>query len=113
MANIAPVAAQSPVPLIGAFEGLRGVSALLVVLYHLRLIQSDFILGGYLSVDVFFVLSGYIMMLNYGGRIVDGRAALDFLGKRIARLYPLFLFTTFTVLLAHGVVEPWVSKLVE
>ena len=99
------------VPTIQSFEGLRGICAALVVLYHFGLVKSNLIAGSYLFVDVFFVLSGYIMMLNYYQRLVDRRAFMDFLGKRFARLYPLFLFTTFTFLLATKLVAPYLQGL--
>lgn len=113
MASSSNSAPRSSIPLIGAFEGLRGLSAVMVVLYHLKLVHLDVVSGAYLFVDVFFVLSGYIMMLNYGDRVVDGRSALDFLGKRIARLYPLFLLTTVTVLVASKLVEPRMHVLLD
>ncbi len=99
------------VPTIQSFEGLRGICAALVVLYHFGLVKSNLIAGSYLFVDVFFVLSGYIMMLNYSERLVDRRAFMDFLGKRVARLYPLFLFTTFTFLVATKIVAPYLQGL--
>jgi peptidoglycan/LPS O-acetylase OafA/YrhL len=51
--------------------------------------------GGYLSVDVFFVLSGFVLSLNYGGAISSGAIdARAFIVARFARLYPLFFATT-------------------
>lgn len=80
-------------------EGLRGVLALLVVVYHLGLntVLERFGLhfGGWLSVDVFFALSGFVLAHTYyGGK----RSAEDFALGRIARLYPLHVLTTLVML---------------
>lgn len=60
---------------IKALTGLRGAAALIVVAYHY--LQSDIahpgpIRCGYLAVDLFFILSGFVMALNYGERFRDG-----------------------------------------
>jgi peptidoglycan/LPS O-acetylase OafA/YrhL len=90
---------------IPALTGLRGFAAVLVVVYHYaaspHLAQPYTPIGpGYLGVDVFFVLSGFLMALNYGEGFRRGfsRAAYrNFLGKRLARIYPLYLFATLGV----------------
>ena len=41
---------------------LRGISILLVFFYHLKIsFQNIFVSGGYLGVDIFFVISGYLI----------------------------------------------------
>ena len=71
-----------------------------VVAYHL-LLPGKLIAGwpaamvgrGYLAVDVFFVLSGFVMALSYGDLFAAGfawRASARFLRRRVARLYPLY-----------------------
>jgi len=84
---------------IDALTGIRGIAAWLVVLYHLRLAfapslpaQLLVVLGkGYLAVDLFFVLSGFVLWLTWGQRLqTEGfGAAATFLQKRIARVWPL------------------------
>ncbi|RPF72753.1 acyltransferase [Aurantiacibacter spongiae] len=86
-------------PHLAALTGLRGVAAWMVVLYHARLLLTDWLPGGvtamagmgYLAVDVFFLLSGFVMWLNYGPRLRrDGLAgAPRFWWRRIARIWPL------------------------
>jgi peptidoglycan/LPS O-acetylase OafA/YrhL len=86
-------------PQLDALTGARGLAAWFVVLYHIRTGFTDAVpqslikvFGqGYLAVDLFFVLSGFVMWLNYGEKFArDGlRAAPDFLLRRIARIYPL------------------------
>lgn len=88
-----------------AVQALRILSALWVVLYHARdhalltpasgLWQS-FVGFGYLGVDIFFVISGYIMALNTAEKTTfGGRFALRFLATRATRIYsgwwPVFL----------------------
>ncbi|WP_454736303.1 acyltransferase family protein [Cupriavidus necator] len=87
---------------IRSLTGLRGIAALYVVSYHLHPTAGDgliptFFRHGYLAVDLFFVLSGFVMALNYGSIFRDGfttSAYRAFLIKRIARVYPLYLFVT-------------------
>jgi peptidoglycan/LPS O-acetylase OafA/YrhL len=50
---------------------------------------------GYLAVDLFFCLSGFVLAYNYGERFRlhwSLRSYADFLWRRIARLFPLYLF---------------------
>jgi peptidoglycan/LPS O-acetylase OafA/YrhL len=82
-----------------ALTGLRGVAAVLVCIHHLVLHLGAppsparaFALRGYLMVDLFFVLSGFVMALAYegwfAGRFSAGTYGL-FLWRRFARLWPL------------------------
>ncbi len=68
-------------------DALRGVAALLVLWYHLHLSQhvGFYPFRGYLAVDFFFMLSGYVMARTYEGRM---RGGLWFLRKRFWRLWP-------------------------
>ena len=86
---------------IDALTGLRGIAACLVVLYHftpadkLPLAPLRNAIGrGYLWVDLFFVLSGFVIALNYGELFRDRFSPAvfgEFLVRRVARLYPLYL----------------------
>lgn len=86
---------------IDALTGLRGLAAWLVVLYHFREHTPAFlgdamrqlVDGGYLAVDLFFILSGLVLYINYHHQFdqVRGRTALNFYIRRIARIYPLHL----------------------
>jgi len=79
---------------IAPLTGLRAFAALAVVLYNHRMLIHSALPGlpdsvgsqGYLGVDVFFVLSGFVLALNYGGRIHSGRDYFEFVGYRVARL---------------------------
>ncbi len=95
------------VPMIRSLEGLRGIAALLVALYHLGIgaSQLSLIRNGYLFVDLFFVLSGYIMCAAYAQRMEGGDDLRVFLVRRIGRLFPLLVFSTLAfVLLANLIV---------
>jgi peptidoglycan/LPS O-acetylase OafA/YrhL len=78
-----------------ALDGLRGVSALMVALHHLPLAFHSFgsplIREAYTFVDFFFVLSGFVIAHAYGSRLASGRDLVDFLVRRIGRLWPLHL----------------------
>jgi peptidoglycan/LPS O-acetylase OafA/YrhL len=78
-----------------ALDGLRGVAALFVVLLHVEwtnhLTENRLIQHSYVAVDLFFILSGFVISANYSHRIDNVREALTFLGLRFFRLYPLHL----------------------
>lgn len=69
-------------------DGLRAIAVLAVILFHFKLVGFD---GGYVGVDIFFVISGYLI----GGLIVDETAAgtftyARFYSRRIKRLFAAF-----------------------
>ena len=74
-----------------ALDGLRGVAAFGVLLYHLRLIlgTAGFFAHAYLAVDFFFLLSGFVLAHAYGERLTGLRAIPAFLRDRVIRLHPL------------------------
>lgn len=83
-----------------SLTSLRGIAAWFVVLYHIRLSVAGlpagavaFFAKGYLAVDFFFLLSGFVIWLSWSDRLrQDGwRAVAPFLHKRIARIWPLHL----------------------
>jgi len=105
---------------IKSFTGLRGAAALFVATYHLLYgMVSDptkhdlgiiFLRHGYLSVDLFFVLSGYVMALTYAKLFApafDRHAVIDFLGRRIGRVYPAYITVTVVVALDRMASTPW------
>ena len=73
------------------FDALRGLAAVMVMLFHLTNIEHRPIVpGGYLAVDFFFLLSGFVLWNAYGERLRAGLSATDFVALRLKRLYPLF-----------------------
>ena len=75
---------------VAALDGLRGIAVAAVVGYH---VWPEQVPGGYLGVDLFFVLSGYLitsLLLEEYGR--EGRVdLLAFAGRRLRRLLPAVL----------------------
>lgn len=78
-------------------EGLRGVAVLLVLFYHFN---KNFVISGYIGVDIFFLISGYVMKMVY----FDKRKTLlsfiiNFYSNRIKRIIPLSFFVLLFVLI--------------
>ena len=69
----------------------------MVVLFHFRLgspiTNNSFVLHGYLMVDLFFVLSGFVTCLSYRSRLNSISDLMTFQRKRFFRLYPLYFFS--------------------
>tara|TARA_B100001063_G_scaffold243362_1_gene273795 strand:+ start:5304 stop:6353 length:1050 start_codon:yes stop_codon:yes gene_type:complete len=78
-------------------ETFRGIFALIIVFHHLKIdtfIQnSRLIINGELVVDFFFVLSGFVISLNYFNKINSKKDLINFQKKRFLRLYPLHILT--------------------
>lgn len=89
-------------PQLDSLTGLRGIAAWFVVFYHIRASiawavptpVTALFAKGYLAVDLFFMLSGFVIWLNYAAAFeARGMGAYgDFLKRRLARIYPLHLF---------------------
>lgn len=75
-------------------DGMRGVAALMVAVYHFeqRAKNADVHVWGYLAVDLFFALSGFVIATNYISRMSNGLTVARFMKIRTIRLYPLYLF---------------------
>ncbi|TGE20364.1 acyltransferase [Hymenobacter aquaticus] len=90
-----PAALPSATPHFAVLDGLRGIAALAVVVYHfMEIVVPDyehlFIAHAYLAVDFFFCLSGFVMACAYDTRLAKiGIGA--FLRRRLIRLHPLVL----------------------
>lgn len=78
-----------------ALDAFRGLCAISVVVYHMRINNSiaelDFFRGSYILVEFFFALSGFVLAYSYGFR--DNLKFIPFIKSRFFRLYPLHLFT--------------------
>lgn len=86
-----------------ALDGLRGVAALLVVTFHLFEAHANskmdqLINHGYLAVDFFFMLSGFVIAYAYDDRWNQMRIK-DFLKRRVIRLHPMVIMGTIIGLL--------------
>ena len=73
-------------------DGLRGVAALMVLVFHVfDVCSSNIIPHGYLAVDLFFVLSGFVIGYAYDDRWSQGLTAGQFFRRRLIRLHPMVL----------------------
>jgi peptidoglycan/LPS O-acetylase OafA/YrhL len=83
---------------------LRGLAALLVAIFHYEMVAGRFVPAAqtmflekcYLMVDLFFIMSGFIMMHVYGQGFrppVAGGTFREFMVARFARIYPLHIFS--------------------
>jgi peptidoglycan/LPS O-acetylase OafA/YrhL len=70
---------------------MRGLAAVAVLLHHAALAPWGVALAphGYLAVDFFFALSGFVIAAAYEGRLLSGWTFADFMLARVLRLYPL------------------------
>ena len=86
-------------------DSLRGVSALMVCLFHFHgrgpLTAMSLVQGSWLFVDFFFVLSGFVIAANYRQRLIAGGFFRGFVMLRLGRVYPLH----FVVLLGFVAIE--------
>ena len=77
-------------------DGLRAIAILAVVLYHMQIIGFDyyFFKGGFIGVDIFFVISGYLITsIIYKQLLITGSFSLKYFYKRrIIRLLPALFF---------------------
>ena len=102
---------------IRAFTGLRGLACFYVMLYHFGfagILPKDFSAfanHGYLSVDIFFVLSGFVMAMVYGdyfknGFDFDNELVCKSLRRRYRVFNPVLFFFLFHLQLPQLVVLP-------
>src|SRR4051812_39939869 len=80
-------------------DGLRGTAALLVVIFHLLEayypeLDKHPMHHGYLAVDFFYMLSGFVVGYAYDDRWAKGMTIKQFLKIRLIRLHPLVILGT-------------------
>lgn len=101
-----------------SLTALRGIAALLVAIFHFEMAaarfipqaQSMFFEKCYLMVDLFFIMSGFIMMHVYSKDFlhrVEGRSLKNFLVARFARVYPLHLFSLLLLVIIVRWITDW------
>lgn len=99
-ANKKPRSPQAARPKIEFLDGLRGLAAIFVVLHHAHILEAGVNIGGS-AVDIFFVLSSFLLTMIFEAktRQLLARQAnlrawaftlLDYASKRFLRVYPLF-----------------------
>lgn len=88
-----PSTAPAAIGRYDTLNGLRGMAALLVVVHHIYALTDvkEPFPSGYLLLDLFFAISGFILAEHYGKRLDDGMTLRDFMARRFNRLYPAYL----------------------
>lgn len=93
-------------------DGLRGVAALLVVIYHVfegidAVANNGAVITvlnhGYLAVDFFFMLSGFVMSYAYDDRLGRSMSTGAFFLRRLVRLHPMMIIAACIGLLSFGI----------
>lgn len=74
-------------------DGLRGLAALAVVIHHFTQTSGrrELFASGPLAVDFFFCLSGFVIAHAYRRRLLTGMPALEYVKRRLIRLYPMYV----------------------
>jgi peptidoglycan/LPS O-acetylase OafA/YrhL len=71
-------------------DGMRGVAAILVMLFHYNIQYGYRIFYNvFTAVDFFFILSGFVIIRTYGSKLEIEMTAREFMVRRIARLFPM------------------------
>jgi peptidoglycan/LPS O-acetylase OafA/YrhL len=101
-------------------QALRGIAALLVVCFHLVPIEEKYGVGisvlpiffkhGMFGVDLFFVISGFIMTSITKGQFQSASNASNFLYHRVSRIYPAYWFYSALVLIVFLIRPEWVNN---
>jgi peptidoglycan/LPS O-acetylase OafA/YrhL len=74
-----------------SLDGLRGLAAMAVVIFHVRPLVAPYFPGGYLAVDVFFCLSGFVLAHAYERRLASSMSVGEFARVRLIRLWPMYV----------------------
>jgi peptidoglycan/LPS O-acetylase OafA/YrhL len=86
-------------------DGLRAIAVLSVILFH---IDESLLPGGFVGVDIFFVISGFLISRNICQAIDSNRfSLLEFYGRRVKRIAPaMLLVVACTLILSHALLLP-------
>lgn len=105
---------------IGNIQALRALGVMFVVGRHIqvylqratggRSLLGDFFVGDS-GVDLFFVISGYVMVINHHERVPQAGEAARFLQKRVRRIYPLYWVYSLPALLVYVWRPRWLHRL--
>lgn len=91
-----------------SIQGLRAIAVLLVVLFH----SNTLIPGGFLGVDVFFVISGFVITgMAHREWVATGNFdPIMFLSRRAKRLLPSLFLLLFLILVYSTLFESWILE---
>lgn len=103
----------SPGERLPGLDGLRAIFCIGVVLFHVSdafdsvfsgLLGPVYAFGGYFGNYIFFIISGLLTALLYKKPLTEGRCPFrSFAGKRLLRIYPLYVLSNLAVMLLPGV----------
>ena len=91
---LAADAGRAPRTVYQTLDLLRGIAALAVVSRHLEGQMAGLLPSSNLAVDLFFVLSGFVIEHAYSARLQQALGVAGFMQLRVIRLYPLYLLGT-------------------
>jgi exopolysaccharide production protein ExoZ len=103
---------------IDFIQALRGIAAMAVVMYHVRVwiagpafldIGPRVFENGAAGVDLFFVISGFIMVHTTWRSPGGGRSAAQFFAKRLARIWPVYVIASIAYFFATGTATKWLA----
>ncbi|MBU4611216.1 acyltransferase [Achromobacter sp. GG226] len=101
---------RSPIAYFPYIDGLRAIAVLAVFVYHLN---GAWLPGGFAGVDIFFVISGFIVSASVGARRDMGLPSFlaSFYARRLRRIGPALLVCLLTTALASAILIPavWLS----
>jgi exopolysaccharide production protein ExoZ len=96
---------------LGNVQALRAIAALLVVVVHAYAVESTYLPGrpwttpfhilGTYGVDLFFVISGLVMLVSTASWFGDRAAPRRFLARRATRIYPPYWIVTAIILVVY------------
>lgn len=100
---------------INGIDGLRAIAVLAVILFHMDVLS--FWQGGFTGVDVFFVISGYVISKSLADKsdLTLGHYLLRFYKRRLIRIVPALLVMLLVTTLASVLFIPsaWLSRTID
>jgi len=85
-------------------DALRAISVVLVIFFHLN---PEYFSLGYLGVDIFFVISGYVITNSiYDQQLTKNKSIFFFYVRRIKRIFPILLLVIFSFLIFYIILSP-------
>jgi peptidoglycan/LPS O-acetylase OafA/YrhL len=87
-------------------DAMRGLAAMVVVMRHFGEAYTSWQPAfSFQAVDLFFVLSGFVLSLNYDGRFASGMTTTGFMRLRIIRVLPMLLVGTLLAAIGEGLID--------
>jgi peptidoglycan/LPS O-acetylase OafA/YrhL len=93
---VIPAKTPQPLPYRPDIDGLRAIAVLAVVFFH---VDAHRLRGGFIGVDIFFVISGYLISSHIINSMkTSSFSFVDFYARRVNRIFPAFLLVISTFL---------------